>query len=143
MFLTQARLESLDFNEPKIPRIIRALNVNKAHGPDDISIRMIEICDKSLLKPLTDLFENSIESFCYPDNWKKSFIILVHKKNVKQLVKIYRPISLLSIFGKIFEKIIFNRIYDFLSKEQLLNLKQSVFRLSDSIRINQLLEITH
>ena len=121
MFLTQARPLSLDFNEPKILRIIRALNVNKAHGSDDISIRMIEICDKSLLKPLIDSFENSIESFCYPDNWKKS-IIYVHKKNVKQLVKIYRPISLLSIFGKIFEKIIFNRIYDFLSKEQLLNL---------------------
>ena len=45
-------------------------------------------------------------------------------------------------FGKIFEKIIFNRIYDFLLKEELLNPNQSGFRPSDSC-INQLLAITH
>ena len=61
MFLTQAMLESLDFNEGKILKIIRALNANKAHGHDDIFIRMIKICDKSLLKPLIILFENSTE----------------------------------------------------------------------------------
>ena len=53
IFLTQARLEFLEFNEGEILKIIRALNINKAHGHDDISIRMIKICDKSLLKPLT------------------------------------------------------------------------------------------
>ena len=52
IFLTQARLEFLEFTEGKIIKIIRALNINKAHG-HDISIRMIKICDKSLLKPLT------------------------------------------------------------------------------------------
>ena len=67
MFLTQARLGSLDFNEGGILKIIRALNVNKAHDHDDISIRMIRICDKSLSKPLIILFENSTESSCYPD----------------------------------------------------------------------------
>ena len=45
----------------------------------------------------------------------------VHKKNDKQLVKNYRTISLLSIFGKIFEKIIFNKIYYFLMEEKLFN----------------------
>ena len=59
---------------------------------------MIKICDKSLLKPLIILFENSIKSSCYPDIWKRSNIIPVHKKNHKQLVNNYRPISLLPIF---------------------------------------------
>ena len=54
----------------------------------------------------------------------------------------YRRISLLPIFGKIFEKIIFNRIYNFLLEEDLLNPNQSGFRPSDSC-INQLLAITH
>ena len=80
IFLTQSRLNSLDFNEDEIIKIIRALNVNKAHGCDDISIRMIKICDKSLLKPLILLFENSIKDSCYPDIWKRSNIIPVHKK---------------------------------------------------------------
>ena len=63
---------------------------------------------------------------------KKSNIIPVHKKNDKQLVENYGPISLLPIFDKIFEKVIFNRIYDFLLEEDLLNPNQSGFRPSDT-----------
>ena len=55
MFLTPSRLHSLDFNED----IIRALNIHKAHGYHDISIRMIKKCDKSLVKSLILLVENS------------------------------------------------------------------------------------
>ena len=141
MFLTQFRLNSLDFNEGKYLKIIRALNIHKPHGHDAISIRMIKICDKSLLKPLIILFGNSTKSSCYPDIWKRSNIIPVHKKNGKQLVKNYWQISLSPIFGKIFEKIIFNKIYNFLLDEKLLNPNQSGFRPSDSC-INQLLAIT-
>ena len=135
--LTQSRLCTLHFDEKELIKIIRNLNVHKAHGHDDISIRMIKICDKSILKPLILLFENSTKSSYYPDIWKKS-----NKKNDKQLVNNYRPISLLPIFGRIFEKIIFNRIYNFLSEENLLNHNQSGFRPSDSC-VNKLLSITH
>ena len=142
IFLTQSRLSSLDFNEDEIIKIIRALNIHKAHGHDDISIRMIKICDKSLLKPLTILFQNSTKSSCYPLTWKRSNIIPAHKKNDKQLVENYLPISLLPIFGKIFEKIIFDRLYNFLLQKELLNPNQSGFRPSDSC-VNQLIAITH
>ena len=137
MFLTQARLKSLDFKEIEILKIIRALNINKVHGYDDISIRMIKICDKSLL-----LFKNSSQSSCYPDIWKRSNIIHAQKESDKQLVNNYRPISLLPIRSKLFEKIIFNKIYNFLLEESLLNSNQSGFRPGDSC-INQLLAITH
>ena len=103
---------------------------------------MIKICDKSLTKPLIVLFKNSMKSSYYPDISKRSNIIPVHKKNDKQLVNNYRPISLLPIFGKIFEKIIFNRIYNFLLEEELLNANQSGFRPSDFC-VNQPLAITH
>ena len=140
MFLTQSRLSSISFNEDEIIKIVRALNINKAHGHDGISIRMIKICDKSLLKPLIILSENSTKSSCYPDIWKRSNIIPVHKKNDKQLVNNYRPISLFPIFGKILEKVIFDRICGFLLEENLLNPNQSGFRPSC---INRLLAITH
>ena len=100
IFLTQSRLNYINFNEDEILKIIRALNIHKAHGHDDISIRMIKICDKPLLKPLILLLANSTKLSCYHDIWKRSNIIPVHKKN---LVNNYRPISLLPIFGKIFE----------------------------------------
>ena len=80
-FLTQSRLASLDFNEEEILKIIRALNTHKAHGHDDISVRIIRICDKSLLKPLIVLFQNSAKSSYYPDIWKGSNIIPVQMIN--------------------------------------------------------------
>ena len=102
IFLTQSRLTSIDFDKDEL---------------DDISIRMIKICAKSLIKPLTFLFKTSFRSSHYPDIWKKSNIIPVHKKNDKRLVNNCRPISLLPVFGKIFEKIIFNKIYVFIRGE--------------------------
>ena len=135
IILTQSRLNSIYFNKEEVLKIIRALNIHKAHSHDDISIRMIKICDKSLLKPLILLFRNSTKSSCYPDIWERSNIIPAHEKIDKQLVNNYRPIY-------IFEKIIFNKIYNFLLDEKLLNPNQSGFRPSDSC-INQLLAITH
>ena len=116
-FLTQSRLVSLDFNEDKILKIIRALNIHKAHGHDGIFIRMIKICEKSFLKALVPLFQNWTKLSYYPDIWKRSNIAPEN----------YRPISLLSNFGKIFERTIFNKIYYFLLEERLLNPNQSGF----------------
>ena len=80
--MMQSRLNCIDFNGDEILKIVRALNIHKAHGHDDISIRMIKIRDKSLVKPLILLFENSAKSSSYPDIWKKSNIIPVHKKMI-------------------------------------------------------------
>ena len=113
IYLTQSRLVSLNFNEDEILKIIRALNPHKAHNYKDISIRMIKICDKSLLEPLIILFKNSTKSSHYPDIWKRSNIIPVHKKNDKQLVINYRPISLLPIFGKILKKLFLTKFTAF------------------------------
>ena len=79
---------------------------------------------------------------CCPGTWKRSNIIPVHIKQDKQLDTNHRPISLLSIFGKIFEKIIVNRIYNFVLEENLLNPYQSGFRPSVSC-VNQLIAVTH
>ena len=142
IFLTQSRPVSLDFNEGELLQIIRALNINKAHGHDDISIRMIKICDKSLLKPLIVLLRNSIKSSCYPDIWQKSNFIPVHKKNKNNCLKTTDHSLFYLSLVKYSKKIIFNRIYNFLLEEDLLNPNQSGFCLSDSC-INQLLAITH
>ena len=61
LFLTQAKLGSLDFNEGEVFKLVRVLNINKAHGHDDIFIRMIKIYDESLLKPLFISFKNSLK----------------------------------------------------------------------------------
>ena len=88
------------------------------------------------------MFQNSLKSSIYPSTWKKANVTPVHKKDDKQCVNNYRPVSLLPVFGKIFEKLIFNEIYSFLDREKLLNTNQSGFQPFDSC-VNQLLTITH
>ena len=74
--------------------------------------------------------------------WKRANIVPIHKKNDKQIVSNYRPVSLLPICSKIFEKLIFNELFKFFEDNNLLSKHQSGFRPGDSC-IYQLLAITH
>ena len=65
----------------------RSLNINKAHGHDNISIRMIEKRDKAIVKRLSIIYKNCIETVIFPDLWDKSNIVPVHKKGDKQLLQ--------------------------------------------------------
>ena len=135
-------LDFIDIDDHKILKAIRNLNPNKAHGCDDISIRMLKICDDSIVLPLRHIFTKCLEFQTFPTLWKRADILPVHKKQSRQLIKNYRPISLLPICEKIFEKLIFDYIYEHLCNNRLITPNQSGFRPSDST-INQLLSITH
>ena len=67
--------------------LIRSLNVNKAHGWDEVSIRMIKICDETLISPLLHIFSVAQETQTFPSSWKKGNIIPCYKKGDKSLVK--------------------------------------------------------
>ena len=87
--------------------ISESLRVNQQGGglpirPTHIRVKMIKICDKSLLQPLILLLYNSMKLSCYPDIWKRFNIITVHKKSDKQLAGNYRLIYLLQMFVKSF-----------------------------------------
>ena len=71
---------SLNFSDNDIPKIIRSLDINKAHGHGDISVKMVKICDDSIKKPLSITYKNCITTGIYPNTWKKSNIVPVHKK---------------------------------------------------------------
>ena len=58
------------------------------------------------------VINNCLRDRVFPNNWKIANVIPVHKKGNKQLVSNYRPVSLLPICSKIFEKLIFDCIYD-------------------------------
>ena len=141
-FRTHSRLTDIAFSPSDLSKIIKDLNPNKSHGHDNFSIRMIQICGDSIIPPLILLFESSIQSGNFPDSWKKGNITPVHKKQSKNLVNNYRPISLLPILGKVFEKLIYNSLYEYLINNQLLSEKQSGFRKGDSC-VSQLISITH
>ena len=74
-------LQGVHVDREKILNIIRSLNTKKAHGCDDISISMINICDSAIVEPLCLMFEKCLETGVYPTSWKRANIIPVHKKN--------------------------------------------------------------
>ena len=70
------------------PRYLKnhsTLDINKAHDHDNISARLTNICDSSIVKPFSIIFRYSLNSGIFADNWKKSSIVPVHKKGNKQL----------------------------------------------------------
>ena len=62
---------------------------------------------KAIVEPLQILLLSFLEKGVYPDDWKKSNIVHIHKKESKNLMKNYRLINFLPVINKVFERIIF------------------------------------
>ena len=117
-------LENVEIDRQKVVKLIRALDPSKAHGCDNISIAMIKICDSIIVEPLCMIFEKCLVTGQYPSIWKKANIIPVHKKCSRQCKNNYRPISLLPVFGKLFEKLLFDLMYNHFFSNGLLTAHQ-------------------
>ena len=141
-FLTEKRIDHLNIGNEEIITLIRNINPNKATGSDGISGQMLLLCDDSVTLPLKIIFRNILLTSIYPDTWKLANVTPIFKKGDKQSIKNYRPISLLPICGKIFEKIIFNNLYSYLNVNNLITKNQSGFRPGDSTT-NQLLYLVN
>ena len=139
--ITTSFLSFVSIKESDILSILKSLDANKAHGHDDISIRMLKLFSTSILKPCKLLFENCLRTGIFPGQWKKANIVPIQKGD-KQLLKNYRPVSLLPICGKVFERIIFNDLYKDFKENNLLSPHQSGFIPGDSC-VQQLIAITH
>ena len=102
---------------------------------------MIKICDTSICRPLKLIFQCCLEKGKFPNEWEQPNEVPVHKKVDKQILKYYRPISLLSIAGKILKDYCMTGCLNFIANNSI-SKYQSGFRPSDSC-INQLLSITY
>ena len=136
-------LDTIVFSKEDICKIIKNLDPNKAHGHDMISIRMIKLCGIFICKPLKIIFQNCLRSGKFPSKWKKANVVPTFKKGDKQCIKNYRPVSLLPVCGKVFERLRYNKMFSFFfSENDLISPKQSGFRPGDSCT-NQILSIAH
>ena len=87
---TNARITSFYVTKEDILLIIKNLDSSKAHGWDNISIKMIIICGESITVPLKITFEQSLKEKKFSEVWKKANVVTVHKKEEKNLIKNYR-----------------------------------------------------
>lgn len=89
------------------------LDPTKAHGCDNLSIKNVKICSMSITVPLKIKFEQLLKEGKFLEIWKKKTnVVPINMKEHKGLIKNYHPISLLPIFGEIFERLICNSIFN-------------------------------
>ena len=138
---TNARLTTCHTNKYEVEKLLKNLDVNKALGPDNISPYVLKKCASQLAIPLAQLFNTCTDQQVWPKAWKRARVVATHKKKSRTCVENYRPISLLSVVGKIYEKILAKTLTNHLEKHHLLSMKQFGFRKERSTA-DLLLQIT-
>ena len=109
-----------------------------SNGHDDINNKIIRLSLPVISARICSLFNQCVESGYFPQGLKVAKVIPLFKGGLKESLENYRPISLLS---KIFERIIFNRMYNFANKQKILYEKQFGFQKKKSC-VDALIEFT-
>ena len=111
---------------------IDRLNCSKAVGPYSIPIYILKLIRGQISKPLQSIFNESLLTGIVPDYFKLACVIPIFKKGSQINLNNYRPISLLSLFNRILEKLLLKRLLNFITKHNLLYDKQMGFRSNHS-----------
>ena len=111
-----------------LQKIIESFTNKTSAGHDNISQKLIKVISNELKEALSKLINISIKENIYPDILKIAKVLPIHKNGEKQNPNNYRPISLLSTFNKIFEKIIYNQLTNYIESNNITYQKQFGFR---------------
>ena len=131
-------LRSISITESDVSKCIDKLKVNKSPGPDSISPRVLKEAKCEFIKPLTLIFNESLQSGSMPDDWKLANVTPIFKKGSKTLPCNYRPISLTSVVCKMLETLIRDKLVSHLEENYLLKNTQHGFRNKRSCLTNLL-----
>jgi hypothetical protein len=118
----------LPTDENEIAHIVNTLKPNASPGEDSLSPKIIRNIIKYIAPPLSNIFNLSLSTGCFPNKLKVAKVTPIFKADDRQCVSNYRPISVLPFFSKILEKIMYNRLISFLTKCNILTEKQFGFR---------------
>ena len=121
-------------NENEIGQLIKSLK-DTAAGFDDINAMCLKISSQFLVKPLTHICNLSLSQGIFPEQLKIANVIPLYKSDDSMLFNNYRPVSVLCVVSKIFEKIMYNRVTTFLEMFQILHGNQYGFRKKSSTHV--------
>ena len=119
-------LKSVD--ETYMANAIRKLTNGKAAGPDKVSTTIIKDVGDLVSKPLTMIFNSSLMGGVLPDIWKIARVTPIFKSGARKDVNNYRPISVISVFSRILERIVHDQLFDFLAAKKLITRNKSAFQ---------------
>ena len=118
-------------SEPKIKKLIMQLN-DGAPGRDGVTAKSLKCITDHIAMPLTRLANLSFAQGVFPRDLKVAMVSPLYKAKDPMIFSNYRPISLLSSFSQILEKLTSNRLQNFLNKCDILNKYQFGFRNNHS-----------
>ena len=115
-------LDNFIFDYPTAEEIIKHiqnLKPKSSSGYDQISSKLLKEIGPIISQHLCLIINQSLCTGIFPDRLKLAKVIPLFKKGDKLLFENYRPISLLTAISKIFERVVFNQLYDHLTKHNL------------------------
>ena len=108
----------ISINVSGIHKLLSDLNPFKATGPDAISAHFLKETANELAPMLTCLFNQSLTTGEITQDWKKAYVIPIHKKGSESDPKNYRPVSLTSIVCKTMEHILPSQIMHHIESQE-------------------------
>ena len=103
----------------KVKKIIKGLSCSKSTGIDELDSFSVKLAVEFIAQPIHHIICLSINQSKFPDSWKFSKLIPLYKKGDKLERKNYRPVSILSPISKVLEKIIYEQIYSYFTRNAL------------------------
>ena len=131
-YLPRSSSSSIFLNDCTTDEVSKIISELKNGKSSDIPIHVVKSSSKVIAPILSVLYNECMRDGVFPDELKIGKITPIYKKDNEELLKNYRPVSTLAVFGKIFEKIIYNRLYSFLQSQNTIYENQFGFRKNHS-----------
>ena len=112
----------------EIIKVVKDLKSNTSPGYDDIDMKVVKKIIIHICQPLSAILNKCLDCGIFPDKLKIARVIPIFKSGSEEVLSNYRPISVLPIFSKIFEKCIYYRLLSFINKYNILTNDQYGFR---------------
>ena len=117
--LTSFQFEEVTFEE--VLKLLQQLSPSKACGVDGLTAHLIKACGDTIIPPLLHIFNISLKYLIFPNIWKIAWVTALHKEGQHSDANNYRPILVLPILSKIFERIVHDRVYEFVMDADILD----------------------
>ena len=131
-----------EVSEDTVAKLIDKIRIGVATGADGISARILKDCKEVILPTLTSLVNLSFRTSTFPETMKEATIKCLHKKNSTEEPSNYRPLSILPILSKVFERAAVDQIVTFLETNKLISRNQHAYRKGHST-VTSLSEVTN
>ena len=125
---TEAVIRDIVISREKVKKMLLNLDVSKQGGEDGLSNQLLKMVASTLDLPLSNLFGLLLRSGHFPSCWKLGIVVPIFKnKGSKGDPENYRPVTLLNSMSKVFERVVYEGIFEHLTLNNLLFERQSGF----------------